>query len=255
LDIEKLTKQKLYIPNTLMDLVWMTQNFYTVIKLCFGDCCHSAQFLKDRADHIYANRIMYSTIQAADTYFFAKVLFAIDSALQLHWRSCSASNDRLSVNDRILQMSDIQDSILRTSFNQTLPKPIIDKITNYLENSREKDNNGKNGRIGKNGIGNGHKIQGGESKFKQDKQEVVYNQDKSHPHWRLCDGENFTKVFYNRGKECPKNKDGKIICMKFLIRGLCDASCNRAHFLSKEEAKDFDGFIQDCREGASKPNF
>jgi hypothetical protein len=26
-DIEKLSKQKLYIPNTLMDLVWMTQNF------------------------------------------------------------------------------------------------------------------------------------------------------------------------------------------------------------------------------------
>jgi len=194
-DIEKLTKQKLYIPNTLMDLVWMTQNFYTVIKLCFGDRCHSAQFLKDWADHIYANRIMYSTIQASDPYFFAKVLFAIDSALQSHWRSCSASNDRLSVNDRVLQMSDIQDSILRMSFNQTLPKPIIDKIANYLESSREKDNNSKNGRIGKNGISNGHKIQGGESKLKQDKQEVVYNQDKSHPHWRLRDGENFTKVF------------------------------------------------------------
>jgi hypothetical protein len=40
-DIEKLSKQKLYIPNTLMDLVWMTQNFYTVIKLCFGDHSHS----------------------------------------------------------------------------------------------------------------------------------------------------------------------------------------------------------------------
>jgi hypothetical protein len=65
-DIEKLSKQKLYIPNTLMDLVWMTQNFYTVIKLCFGERCHSVQFLKDWADHMYANRIMYSTIQASD---------------------------------------------------------------------------------------------------------------------------------------------------------------------------------------------
>lgn len=46
-DIEKLSKQKLYIPNTLMDMVWMTQNFYTVVKLCFGDRSHSAQFLKD----------------------------------------------------------------------------------------------------------------------------------------------------------------------------------------------------------------
>jgi len=254
-DIEKLTKQKLYLPNTLMDLVWMTQNFYTVVKLCFGDCCHSAQFLKEWADHMYSNRIMYSTIQASDPFFFAKVLFAIDSALQVHWRSCSLASDRLSVNDRVLQMSDIQESILRMSFKQTLPKPIIDKISNHLENIKEKDGNGKNGKNGKNGYNNGHKNQGGDGKFKQDKHDVVYNQDKSHPHWRLRDGENFTKVFYNRGKECPKTKDGKIICMKFLIRGLCDASCSRAHSLSKEEAKEFDGFIQGCCEGASKPDF
>jgi len=255
-DMEKLSKQKLYIPNTLMDLVWMTQNFYTVIKLCFGDRSHSAQFLKEWADHMYANRIMYGTLQASDPYFFAKVLFAIDGAVQSHWRSCSLTSDRLSVNDRVLQMTDIQDSILRMSFSQTIPKPLIDKISNYLESNREKDKDGKNGKNGKfNGINsqaNAYKNQGGDGKGKQD---VVYNQDKSHPHWRLRDGENFTKVFYNRGKECPKTKDGKIMCMKYLIRGLCDASCNRVHTLSKEDAKEFDVFIQSCREGASKPDF
>jgi hypothetical protein len=111
-DIEKLSKQKLYIPNTLMDLVWMTQNFYSVIKLCFGIRCHSATFLKDWADHMYANQIMYSTMQNSNPFFFAKVLFAIDSALQTHWRSCSLTSDRLSVNDCVLQMSNVQDSIL-----------------------------------------------------------------------------------------------------------------------------------------------
>ncbi len=219
----------------------MTQNFYTVIKLCFGDRSHSAQFLKEWADHMYANRIMYGTLQASDPYFFAKVLFAIDGAVQSHWRSCSLTSDRLSVNDRVLQMTDIQDSILRMSFSQTIPKPLIDKISNYLESNREKDKDGKNGKNGKfNGINsqtNAYKNQGGDGKGKQD---VVYNQDKSHPHWRLRDGENFTKVFYNRGKECPKTKDGKIMCMKYLIRGLCDASCNRVHTLSKEDAKEFD---------------
>jgi len=254
-DMEKLSKQKLYIPNTLMDLVWMTQNFYAVIKLCFGDRSHSASFLKDWADHMYANRIMYSTIQNSDPFFFAKVLFAIDSALQAHWRSCSVTNDRLSVNDRVLQMSDIQDSILRMSFSQSIPKPIMDKILNYLENNKEKEGkqdgkNGKNG--GKNVSGNGPKHQDADSKGKQD---IVYNKDKSHPHWKLRDGENFTKVFYSKGKECPKTQDGKIFCMKFHIRGLCDSGCTRAHNISKEDAKVFDGFIQDCREGASKPDF
>jgi hypothetical protein len=57
-------------------------------------------------------------------------------------------------------MSDIQESILRMSFSQTVPKQIIDKISNSLESNKEKDDN-----VGK-----------------QDKQNVVYNQDKSHPH-------------------------------------------------------------------------
>jgi len=56
------------------------------------------------------------------------------------------TSDRLSVNDRVLQMTDIQDSILRMSFNQTLPKPIIDKISNYLESNKEKDKDGKDGK-------------------------------------------------------------------------------------------------------------
>jgi hypothetical protein len=61
---------------------------------------------------MYKNRIMYSTLQTADPYFYAKVLFALDSTLQAPWRSCSASNDRLSVNDSILRLQDVESSIL-----------------------------------------------------------------------------------------------------------------------------------------------
>ncbi len=35
-------------------------------------------FLKDWADHMYENRLMYSSLQASDPLFFAKVLIAID---------------------------------------------------------------------------------------------------------------------------------------------------------------------------------
>jgi len=49
-NIEKLSKQKIYIPNTLMEIV----------------------------------------------------LYAIDSALQTHWKSCLSTEDQLSVNDRVL---------------------------------------------------------------------------------------------------------------------------------------------------------
>jgi hypothetical protein len=35
-DIEKMMKQKLYLPSSVMDMVWMTQNLHAKIALCFG---------------------------------------------------------------------------------------------------------------------------------------------------------------------------------------------------------------------------
>jgi hypothetical protein len=90
--IKKLSKQNLYLPPSIMDMVLMTKKLYAVISLCFGKEAHSSTFLKDWADHMYENRLMYTSIQAADPYFFTKVLFAIVNALQIHWRLCSSVN-------------------------------------------------------------------------------------------------------------------------------------------------------------------
>jgi hypothetical protein len=80
-DIEKLTKQKIHLPTTVMDLIWMTQNFQVIIALCFGPTSHSAKFLQGWSEHMYDNRIIYSSNYSADPSFFAKVLFSIDFSL------------------------------------------------------------------------------------------------------------------------------------------------------------------------------
>jgi hypothetical protein len=232
-----------------MDMVWMTQNFHAVIKFCFGPKAHSMVFLCEWADHMYENRNMYMTQHASDPYFFAKVLYAINHALQKHWRSCSMSDDRLSVNDNVLRMHEVQDSILSFVFTQKIPKSISDKIDNHLEKFADNDDKGKNSKQngGGNGSGNNH-----DGKKNQD---LLYNSDKSNPPWRLQEGENFSKVFYKKQKECPKTGDGKLICMKFFVRGLCDKSCSRAHSLSKEDSKKFEKFLADCRKAAAKKDF
>ncbi len=248
-DVEKLSKQKMYLPNSIMDLIWMTQNLYAVLKLCFGELSHSAVFLKNWADHMYENRLMYTTLFSSDPAFFAKVLYAIDVALQKHWRSCSANEDRLSVNDRVLFMEEVQESILDFSFSRSIPKSISDKV-HSLSDNKDKDNN-KDGKFaGGAGIGKG-KFKGKDGK----KEDVLHNTDKSHPNWRIKEGENFSKLFYSHQRECPKTKDGKLICMKFLIKGLCDTSCTRAHSLTGEDAKNFDEFVNWCRSGGQKPVF
>jgi hypothetical protein len=126
-DLEKLAKQKLTIPSTVMEMVWMTQNMDAIIKLCFSPFSHSAKFLKSWAAHMYDNCIMYTSFQATKYTFYAKVLFSIDSALQTHWKS-SYALDRMSVNDCFLLAQDQQDLIFRHSFNQLIPKTIHDKV-------------------------------------------------------------------------------------------------------------------------------
>jgi hypothetical protein len=68
-DIEKLSKQKFSFPDSIMELVWLTQNFYAIISLCFGPASHSAKFLKDWANHITGDE-MYA-ISDTNYIFFA----------------------------------------------------------------------------------------------------------------------------------------------------------------------------------------
>jgi hypothetical protein len=64
------------------------------------------------------------------------------------------SDDRLSVNDNVLRMHEVQESILRLSFSRQIPKSISVKIDNRLEKIADKDDKDKNGK--RNGKTNGN---------------------------------------------------------------------------------------------------
>jgi len=123
-----------------------------------------------------------------------------------------------SVNDRILLMSDSQDSILRHSFTQHIPKSISDKVNFLLD-----DNKGGNYNGG--GKFNGRQNQGNETN--RSKPDLVSDNDKNHSKWRFKESKDFAKIFYKNQHKCPKMSDGKSICMKFFIWGYCDKSCTR----------------------------
>ncbi len=141
-ELEKLAKQKITIPTSLMDLVWMTQNLHAVVSLCFGPRSLSAKFLNDWATHMYKNRIIYTSLQGSDSSFYTKVIFTIDNALQMHWKSCCESTDRQSVDDQVLLMNDVQNSIRRYNFTQSIPRSILDikRIKKTAVKLQEKEN-------------------------------------------------------------------------------------------------------------------
>jgi len=126
-----------------------------------------------------------------------------------------------------------------------LPKTIWDKVLAQLTPPKDDKDKGKF---------NGKKFPG-RFQGKEDEQDLIDDNDKSHQHWKLKENENFSRAFYRNQKECPKTVDGRLVCMKFFLRGVCTKSCSRAHTLNKEDTKAFDKFVAECRVGAGKPDF
>lgn len=129
---------------------------------------------------MYENCLMYSSLQAADPTFCAKVLFSIDSALQIHWRSCCNSPDHSSVNDKVLMMQDSQDMILHHNFIQQIPRLISDRI------SEQKDETKIPGKIPNQRLD--------QKKDKNLQKEIVVDNQKSHLRWRVKEGENYSNT-------------------------------------------------------------
>jgi hypothetical protein len=110
-------------------------------------------------------------------------------------------------------IQDSQDQLLRHNFIQQLPKILQGKIN---QSNNKHQQNGKRYPIPDKDKENHNK-------------EIVTDSDKSHLCWRMKEGKNFAQVFYPNQQKCPMTKEGKLICMKLFLQGLCDKSCLRAH--------------------------
>lgn len=117
-------------------------------------------------------------------------------------------------------MHESQDMILCHSFTQQPPKSISDRI---IEPKEKPEIPGKL---------LGPKF--GQNKDKNLNKEIIIDNDKSHLHWHIKDGKNYSTLFYRNEKKCPKPKDGQSICMKLFLHGVCDKSCTHAHKLTKK---------------------
>jgi len=147
-------------------------------------------------------------------------------------------------------MSVKRDLIIQHNFTYNIPKLLRDKL--FQSKKVEPEQKVENGRA--------NKLLGEYDKDKKHQfkswKDIITDNDPKHVNWRLQDGENFSQRFYLNQKKCPKTKDGKTICMKLFICGICDKSCTRAHKLSPEDEKAFNEFVSHCREGrAGKPDF
>lgn len=127
-DIKRLMSQSLVIPDSIMNAIFMLENLKAITTLCFGEESHSSICIQSWVDHMMRHRQMYKSCHDSDNSFLTQVLFAIDTSLQIHWRSCADHDERTSVNDKILIMNDLETNIERHNFSYLLPRILLDKL-------------------------------------------------------------------------------------------------------------------------------
>jgi hypothetical protein len=109
--------------------------------------------------------------------------------------------DKASVNDNVLRQSDIQDSIFSLNFSQMLPRSISDKVLSILGNNKDEKDKG-----GQGGGRNEKRFPGAKEENKED---LVYDNDKSHNNWKVKENENSARYSIPIKKNVQKPQKGK----------------------------------------------
>ena len=243
-DIPKAVKQTIRVPKTYFDMLSMTQIFYNVIILLFGNTSALAEGLKSCICHMINFSTLYESRQLDDPTFLTQVLFDIDSAVQLHLQSCERFENREQVNDVILCFDQAHNDIQRRKFTCIIQdflkiKFSTDEPRNIKHKDRLRDN------IVVAGLENGSKNPNGAKRLKNE----------TNKKWLLRNNENFHETFNKFNRHAPKSPEGRLICLNWFIKGFCVEGCKREHGkLTGDVEKSFDKFIRVCRHNFNNPD-
>ncbi|MGH7974065.1 MAG: hypothetical protein ACREBR_00965, partial [bacterium] len=206
------------------------QNFHFSLQFLFGATALVTSQVGTWVNHIFNNKVLYTSIQAHTPNFYASVCFAIDRGVQSYLISCMISKERTLVDDSCINYAAIQDSINRRTFTFILPPSM-----NIKEKKGSGDNLGDNKR----------KTVPNKSNTGDRAGKRLQNNDRVSK-WALQSGESY-KIFNDQASRCPKIGD-KFICMRYHLKGFCFEPCERSHImLTGQNEKLFDKFIQSCR--------
>jgi len=228
-DINKALKASRHLPKSLHDGIDMLQNFYSVSNIIFGKDSPIALCIKDAATNALQNRTHYELQQASDPDFITMVLQRVDKAIQTFLHSCLHSDSKAEVNTRCLDLSRDYNDIIDNRFSLHLYE-CLKQQTPSLDKFEQK--------------------QPKRPRPEGDKEDNILPNKAVKPDWKMKADERFGAIFHKYQDKCPKDH-GRLICMRFFLKGSCFKGCKRAHKLSPEAEQEFGKFVEKCRELAS----
>ena len=249
-DIAKLIKQKIMLPAGVFEAIMMLKNYLSLTELLFNENSRLPLMIESWVEHILGNMRVYQFAHDADTNFMSSVIFRIDKAASIFIRSCQEAEETSDINTIVLDMHNVQNSIVEQHFHQKLPTglipaPLINK--DYEPNKRFKG--GKDEEVGGGPPAGGKGKQKGKTPKRgkeDDDSPKVENKNKS---FLMEKGESFSELFYKNKHLAPQEK-GVNVCLSFWIHGYCNEGCPRAHSkISVATETAFAEFMANCRGG------
>jgi len=118
-DIQKALKQDCFLSENVNDALEQSQNYLSINTFLFTSKSSIVMSIKSWLAHIMQNKTIYVMLQARDQDFLTKVLFHLETGIQIHLTSCTLCKDRYNVDDKCLDVERDHHDILAYRFMVT----------------------------------------------------------------------------------------------------------------------------------------
>jgi hypothetical protein len=212
-------KTTVTVPQDYHSFVYQLRAFAHASSFFFGNESILAIQLKDFVANIKGRHsITYKNRITADNTFATKILWAVDSFVQLFLEGCRKGANREDVNQGVIDLDALNLDVIMFRFDADLPRSFHIKEENAKENdnpsntSSTDSNNGKGKRKG--------------TKKKKSSNKKIKNDDHI-AEFKMADSETWEKTFQEK---CPDSRVkfmGTYMCLCFHMKGECwSEGCN-----------------------------
>lgn len=228
LDIKEAIKQGIITPSTISEFEHQLKNLWGLSVFFFGETSVLPEALALFLQLCQRNSVSIEAKQERDPDFFTKLGYKIDTYVYRWLESCMRAEDREEVNDSLLRLTRVMDSILLDEFHQTLPLT----FSSFKRKSPE-DKNGNE-----------------KKRFKEGKEKEEDEKEKNRPekventgrieNWLCTDSTEFKEKFVGKNSDKRPKINGKLACQRFHTKGFCYSNCRNVttHIPSKQLSED-----------------
>jgi hypothetical protein len=214
LEIVKAGKNKIQIPAHFEDFLTHAKGVLGLSAIAFGTSSLLTTALRTFCESVEYRRMAIKAKMCNDPSLITKILFAMDTRIQLWLSDGRTATDREEMNDNIIDLASIITNVLMDQLVVSLPPCLTTTVKKQQEDEV----------LLRSPLKKKKKVKDDEDKRSKDRKVVNKNALAA---FRLREGENYKEVFANKHiEDRPMWDDQCRMCPRWHTLGYCFADCN-----------------------------